>query len=111
VREAGIRAPAVEGLVEVQERRIDNLQIPPEMTEARSLRDEVAAALARRPHGEAVCHGDLHPGNVIMSPQGPVIIDWIDASRGDPLADVARSVLLLRHSVLPREMNPVARGR
>ena len=23
-----------------------------------------------------VCHGDVHPGNVIMSPDGPVVIDW-----------------------------------
>lgn len=39
-----------------------------------------------------------------------MIIDWIDASRGHPLADVARSVLLLRHSVLPRDMSAVVRG-
>ena len=23
-----------------------------------------------------VCHGDVHPGNVIMSSEGPVLIDW-----------------------------------
>lgn len=23
-----------------------------------------------------VCHGDVHPGNVMMSPDGPVLIDW-----------------------------------
>ena len=42
-----------------------------------------------------LCHGDLHPGNVIMSPAGPVIIDWFDVSRGDPVADIARTSLLL----------------
>jgi Phosphotransferase enzyme family len=42
-----------------------------------------------------LCHGDLHPGNVIMGRDGPVIIDWFDVSRGDPVADVARTVLLL----------------
>jgi aminoglycoside phosphotransferase (APT) family kinase protein len=40
-------------------------------------------------------HGDLHPGNVIMSSDGPVLIDWFDAARGDPLADVARTSLLM----------------
>ena len=23
-----------------------------------------------------VCHGDVHPGNVIMTAEGPVLIDW-----------------------------------
>jgi aminoglycoside phosphotransferase (APT) family kinase protein len=42
-----------------------------------------------------VCHGDLHPGNVLMSHDGPMIVDWFDASRGDRIADVARSSLML----------------
>lgn len=43
-----------------------------------------------------LCHGDLHPSNVILSDQGPVIVDWFDASRGDPVADVARTLLTTR---------------
>jgi aminoglycoside phosphotransferase (APT) family kinase protein len=43
-----------------------------------------------------LCHGDLHPSNVIIGPGGPMIVDWFDASRGDPLADIARSALTLR---------------
>jgi aminoglycoside phosphotransferase (APT) family kinase protein len=42
-----------------------------------------------------LCHGDLHPSNVILGRDGPVIVDWFDASRGDPVADVARSSLTL----------------
>jgi aminoglycoside phosphotransferase (APT) family kinase protein len=42
-----------------------------------------------------LCHGDLHPGNVIMASDGPVIIDWFDAARGDPVADIARTSLLM----------------
>jgi hypothetical protein len=26
--------------------------------------------------GQVVCHGDVHPGNVIMTADGPVLIDW-----------------------------------
>ena len=42
-----------------------------------------------------LCHGDLHPSNVILSREGPVIVDWYDASRGDAVADVARTCLTL----------------
>ena len=42
-----------------------------------------------------VCHGDLHPGNVILAATGPVVIDWFDASCGSPAADVARTLVLL----------------
>jgi aminoglycoside phosphotransferase (APT) family kinase protein len=42
-----------------------------------------------------LCHGDLHPSNVILSDHGPVIVDWFDASRGDAVADVARTLLTL----------------
>lgn len=42
-----------------------------------------------------LCHGDLHPSNVIVSKDGPVLVDWFDACRGDRVADVARSSLTL----------------
>lgn len=45
---------------------------------------------------QRLCHGDLHPGNVLLPPQSnPVIVDWCDATYGDPPADVARTLLLL----------------
>lgn len=43
----------------------------------------------------ALLHGDLHPGNIILAKDGPVVIDWADASTGDPAADIARTLLLL----------------
>lgn len=60
------------------------------------VRAAVLAALERLPDGEAFCHGDFHPGNIILTPEGPVIIDWVDVTRGNPLADVARTTLLAR---------------
>jgi len=49
--------------------------------------------------GSALCHSDFHPGNIIISAQGPVIIDWLTAKRGNPLADVARTSLILQVGV------------
>jgi aminoglycoside phosphotransferase (APT) family kinase protein len=64
---------------------------------ARRVDPALDAALGAMPPQRAyrICHGDLHPGNVIMGHDGPVLVDWFDVSRGDPTADVARTALLL----------------
>src|SRR3546814_7594415 len=48
------------------------------------------------PDGDRLCHGDYHPGNVIETAGGPVVIDWPAVTRGHPDADYARTLLLLR---------------
>jgi aminoglycoside phosphotransferase (APT) family kinase protein len=48
------------------------------------------------PRGDRLCHGDLHVGNMVGSWDAPQVIDWGDATRGDPIADVARTELLHR---------------
>ena len=46
-------------------------------------------------HGDArLVHYDLHPDNVILGPDGPVLIDWTNARAGDPDADVALTWLI-----------------
>lgn len=65
------------------------------------VRPAVLAALNQLPDGNAFCHGDFHPGNVILTPDGPVIIDWVDVTRGNPLADVARTSLLTQVALPP----------
>lgn len=44
-----------------------------------------------RPRAPVVCHLDLHPLNVVMSGDGPVVIDWEMARLDDPLLDLAMS--------------------
>lgn len=36
-------------------------------------------------------HLDLHPGNVVLGPEGPVVLDWACATKGDRRLDVALS--------------------
>lgn len=62
-------------------------------------RDAALRTLDTLPDGTALCHGDYHPDNVLLSTRGPLVIDWENAALGDPLADVARTLLLLRASV------------
>jgi aminoglycoside phosphotransferase (APT) family kinase protein len=68
-----------------------------------SAADKQAAwrCLAGLPDGTALCHGDLHPENVLCTARGPVVIDWDTATRGDPLGDVACTSRLLRTAGLP----------
>lgn len=51
--------------------------------------------LAAAPDDNAVLHGDVHPGNVMLTDDGPRLIDWLDATRGAPSADIARTLWLL----------------
>jgi aminoglycoside phosphotransferase (APT) family kinase protein len=51
--------------------------------------------------GDRLLHLDLHPLNVIMSPKGPVVIDWPNARRGDPMADVALTYALISCGSIP----------
>lgn len=59
-------------------------------------------ALAGLPDGTAVCHMDVHMLNVIVHRGRPVLIDWVLAARGNPLADVAVAALQLRFGEYPR---------
>jgi aminoglycoside phosphotransferase (APT) family kinase protein len=48
-------------------------------------------------------HLDLHPDNVILSPRGPMVIDWRNTRRGDGAVDVASTWLIMATSQLPDE--------
>lgn len=64
--------------------------------------------LASLPRGEILCHGDFHPDNLLMTANGPVLIDWVDATSGHPLADVARTWMILHFA--PNHLKPAQRG-
>jgi hypothetical protein len=51
--------------------------------------------------GDRVIHLDLHPLNVILSPQGPRPIDWTNAAGGPGPADVALTWLLMATADIP----------
>lgn len=56
-------------------------------------------------NGASLLHLDLHPENVLMSPSGPVVIDWTNARPGASETDVALTWLIMRTSAgLPGRM-------
>jgi Ser/Thr protein kinase RdoA (MazF antagonist) len=71
------------------------------------LADFALATLDALPDGDRLCHGDFHPGNILLGSNGPAVIDWTDAARGDPAADLARTRLLLRQGAAQEYMPAV----
>jgi aminoglycoside phosphotransferase (APT) family kinase protein len=58
-------------------------------------RGKLLDALDTLPTGRTLCHLDYHPLNIIGTPDDAMVIDWLDASAGDPAADVCRTLVLL----------------
>lgn len=59
------------------------------------LKNRVLQLLDELPDGNALCHFDFHPEQVIVTKEGLFIIDWMTACHGHPLADVARTAVIL----------------
>jgi Ser/Thr protein kinase RdoA (MazF antagonist) len=94
-----VRRPELPAQRESLERAIRYAPPLPDAT-----RHAALTTLSALPDGDVVCHGDYHPDNLIDSARGPIVIDWMTATRGNPTADVARTVLLFRVGVLPEGM-------
>ena len=60
------------------------------------VREPVLAILRGLPDGDRLCHLDFHPANVMVDGDRMTVIDWPGATRGDPLADVALTTIILR---------------
>ena len=59
-----------------------------------SLLRQLHAIPGRRP-GTRVLHLDLHPENVLLTPDGPRVIDWATAEDGEPALDWGLSAIIL----------------
>ena len=82
------RAPLLNKLYDKMKRKIDETGLDA------TTRYELNTRLDSTPHHNKVCHGDFNPSNIIMSENGPYILDWSHATQGNASADVARTYLL-----------------
>jgi aminoglycoside phosphotransferase (APT) family kinase protein len=71
--------------------------------------DKVQRTVMQLPPNGALCHGDLHAGNILITTDGPRAIDWISAVNADPLMDVARQHLSLTVLLVGDPMAPAGR--
>jgi hypothetical protein len=60
------------------------------------LRAAAIARLEQLDEGDGLTHGDLHPGNLIVTAQGVAVIDWSRAARGTIATDLVRTEMVMR---------------
>jgi aminoglycoside phosphotransferase (APT) family kinase protein len=70
----------------------------------------ILALIERLQPGDGLCHGDLHPGNVIMTGEGPRIVDWGWAVRGPAALDLGFSHVI-HTAIAPRRAEDPQRPR
>lgn len=87
--------PELPAVLDVLRRKAERADVS-DRARARALEE-----LETLPDGDRICHGDFHPGNLIWSDGVAFVIDWAGAARGDPTADHARTLLLMRAAALP----------
>ena len=79
----------------------DNLGRLP--AEAAEMREEALRLLDTLEDGDALCHGDFHPGNILLSEGRPTAIDFMNICRGPRAYDVARTVFLVEYTPVPAD--------
>lgn len=87
------RAPALPPLAARLARRVPLARGVPEPA-----RHAALALLDAAPDADHLCHGDLHPINIIVGRERALVIDWQDAARGDPAMDITRTLVFLHHA-------------
>lgn len=95
-------APPLEALPRQHDWFANNIQDTALLTEA--MKTDILTTLHNLADGDRLCHGDFHPGNILVAEDGQaVVVDWFTAVSGHPLGDVAQTALLLAQAPLPPE--------
>lgn len=89
--------------IEIHKVRVEALEpmhvkLQRQIESVNGLDEQVKGALIKKLESmnveDRLCHGDFHLHNVIKSGDEVFIIDWVDASSGEPRADVCRTYII-----------------
>lgn len=67
------------------------------------IKNKIFTVIEKLPSDNILCHGDFHPDNVLISEENAIVIDWMTATSGNPLADIARTSVMFKFASLPEE--------
>ena len=122
--------PDIAGALGRLHARLHEVEAPPELPALNTLvaprlsspvvpddvRAQALARLEELPAGTRLGHFDFHPANVLGARGDYKVIDWSNAARSDPEADVARTSLILLAATAPphtpfvvRRLDPLGR--
>lgn len=64
---------------------------------------KILQRIDKLPDGNSLCHGDFHPGNILISDGRAYVIDFMNICHGNSLYDIARTVFLIEYTPVPSE--------
>lgn len=67
-------------------------------------KERICEEIQQLPDGEGLCHGDYHPGNVMIQEKQVFVIDMMNLCKGPAMYDIARTYYLICESELPDEL-------
>lgn len=75
-----------------------------------NLKDSLFKCIEILPEDEMLCHCDFHPDNILISDGKVVVIDWMTGAKGDPIADIARTSVILKFAIIQEEKSHIEKS-
>ncbi|MGI8386196.1 phosphotransferase [Robertmurraya sp. P23] len=66
-------------------------------------KESVISILDSLPQKSNLCHGDPNPNNMLICNGELFMIDWMNASNGNPETDIAEYIIMIKYAILPSD--------
>ena len=92
---AEIHKKEIDGILTVKEKLCQEIGWVKELSEDE--KQKIIDRLLLLPDNKQLCHFDFHPGNIMVSVEKTLVLDWLTACSGESAADIARTCILLKY--------------